>query len=236
MGDYVRVAGVISSGRDGSHSAAMVRAAMEGAAAAGAQVQIIELPKQRIGYCMGCLACMKAGQCHQEDDFAAVKQTLCGADGIVWGAPVYGGAPNAIMKNLVDRLGMLEVLTSSLGGKHMAGIAAARSARTARKVARTLSRFGSSGTFARSRASGYLGEGFSGGRTADERVLEKARRLGARLVQDIVQKRRYPFQSLPQRLLSRLFLRPAFCRYILQNREGDARALYDNLHRRGLLA
>ncbi len=235
MKNNVKVAGIISSAREGSHSAAMVRAALEGAAATGAKTELILLPEQRIGFCTGCLKCMRAGRCWQNDDFEAVKRVMCEADGIIWGSPVYAAAPNAIMKNLIDRLGMLEVCTSSLGGKYMAGIAAAKSPGTAKKVARSLARFGSSGTFARSFASGTLGEGFSRGRTMDESALNKARRLGAKIVGDISRSRRYPLQNLPQRLITGLFMRPAFSRYILENREGDARVLYDCLHDRGLL-
>lgn len=236
MKSNIKVAGVVSSARCGSHSAAMTRAALEGAAAAGADTALVMLPERRIGFCTGCLKCMQSGQCWQEDDFSAVKQVLCEADGIIWSSPVYAGAPNAIMKNLIDRLGMLEVCTSSLGGKYMAGIAAAKSAGTAKKVARRLSLFGVSGTFARSYASGFLGEGFSGGKTVDEKVLGKARGLGARLADDISRSRCYPLQNLPQRLVAHLFMRPAFTRYILENRHGEARALYDSLNSRGLLA
>lgn len=231
-----KVVGVISSARDASFSAGMVKAALEGAKAAGATVDIIELPKKSIGFCTGCLKCLKAGECWKDDDFKTVKRQLTEAQGIIWGAPVYGGAPNAIMKNLIDRLGMLEVTTSSLGKKYMAGIAAAKSAGTARRVARELSRFGIGGTFARSYSSGYLGEGFSKGRELDERAIKNAQKLGAALAGDIKNRRRYAMQGLLKRITSGLILKPAFTRYILGNREGDAKALYESLKARGLLA
>ncbi len=232
----INVTGVISSAREGSFSAALVRAALEGAKAAGAEVTVIELPKKNIGFCEGCLKCMKAGKCYKNDDFEAIKKMMTKAEGIIWGTPVYAAAPNAIMKNLIDRFGMLEVSTSSLGGKYMAGIAAANSAGTARKVAKSLSRFGVNGTFARSFASGFLGESTRGGRKVDMAVLEKAKALGARLVSDIKAKRKHALQGLSGRIMSSLLMKPAFAKYILENREGDAKALFESLKARGLLA
>lgn len=231
-----KVVGVISSAREGSFSAAMVMAALEGAKAAGAVTELIELPKKSIEFCTGCLKCMKAGKCWKDDDFAGVKSKLTQADAIVWGSPVYAGAPNAIMKNLIDRLGMLEVTTSSLGGKYMAGIAAAKSAGVAKRVAKGLSRFGIGGTFARSYSSAYLGEGFSRGRTFDETAAKNAKRLGENLVRDIRAGRRYALQGLMKRILSGLVMKRAFSKYIMNNKDGDAKALYESLKSRGLLA
>lgn len=235
MEKTINVTGVISSAREGSFSAALVRAALEGAKDAGAKVLAIELPGKNIGFCEGCLKCLKAGRCFKADDFEAVKKQMVVADGIIWGSPVYAAAPNAIMKNLIDRFGMLEVSTSSLGGKYMAGIAAANSAGTARKVAKSLSRFGVSGTFARSFASGYIGEGTRGGRQIDDAALQKARALGRKLVGDIKAGRRYVLQGLPGRIINSLLMKPAFTKYILGNREGDAKTLFESLKARGLL-
>lgn len=231
----INVTGVISSARKGSFSAALVRAALEGAENAGAEVTAIELPGRNIGFCEGCLQCLKAGRCFKTDDFEEVKKQMIRADGIIWGSPVYAAAPNAIMKNLIDRFGMLEVFTSSLGGKYMAGIAAANSSGTARKVARSLSRFGMGGTFSRSFASGYLGEGTRGGRKINDAVLQKAHALGRQLVGDIKAGRRYVLQGLPARIINSLLMKPVFAKYILGNREGDAKTLFESLKARGLM-
>jgi multimeric flavodoxin WrbA len=231
------VVGVISSAREGSNSAVMVREALKGAAALGAKAEEIYLPGLKIEFCRGCLTCMQRGRCFMDDDFQAVRERLYNADGIIWGSPAYAGAPNAIMKNVIDRLGMYEVSTSSLGGKYMAGISAANSAGAAKKVAKGLSRFGSGGTFLRSYSSGFLGESFSGGRKAveDEKTLLRARRLGEKLTQDIRTGRRYALQSIFSRAISSLIMRPAFRRYIISNRDGDAKVLYNSLSERGLI-
>jgi len=237
MSEAYKVIGVISGARGESNSAAMVREALKGAEEKGASVKELFLPGYRMNFCQGCLSCMKEGKCYQDDDFNKIREMLYEADAIIWGSPTYAGAPNAMMKNLIDRLGMYEVSTSSLGGKYMAGISAASSAIAAKKVARGLSRIGANGTFMRSYASGYLGMGFSGGRKAsdDKKVLEKARRLGNRVYDDLIKGRTYPFQNIFGRIINNLILKPAFTKYIQKNKDGEAKILYTNLRQRELI-
>ncbi len=232
------VIGIISSAHEGSNSAVMVREALKGATEKGATVLEVFLPDYHLDFCTGCLTCMKTGQCRLPDQFNVLREKLHATDGIIWGSPTYAGAPNAIMKNLIDRLGMYEVTTSSFGGKYMLGIASANSAGAARKVAKGLSRFGIGGTFLRSYSTGYLGASFRGGRKAaqDAALLAQARRNGGKLVDDIRSARKYPLQGLPQRMLSALLLKPAFSNYIKKHKGGESKVLYDSLRRRNLLA
>lgn len=234
----LKVVGVISSPRNNGNTAALVREALKGVSQEGAQVTEVFLFDYRMEFCRGCLSCMQTGRCHLADDFTTIRDLLYGADGIIWGSPTYGGAPNAMMKCLIDRLGMFEVSTSSLGGKYMAGISAANSAMAAVKVAKKLAQFGNGGTFMRSYTSGWLGRGFSGGKNAleDKEGLGKAKELGMNVIRDIRSSRRYIFQNLPGRLLSSLVMKPAFRKYITKNKDGDAKFLYSNLRQRGLLS
>jgi multimeric flavodoxin WrbA len=231
------VIGIISSAHEGSNSAVLVREALKGAAAKGVTVKEIYLPEHHLDYCTGCLSCMKTGKCRIEDGFNELRDMLYEADGIIWGSPTYAGAPNAIMKNLIDRLGLYEVSTSSLGGKYMAGIASASSAGAARKVARSLSRFGLGGTFMRSYCVGFLGAGFKGGRLAekDEALCAIAGKLGASVAEAVNMRKSYPVQGLLKRLLNSVLMKPVFSSYIKNNRDGETRALYESLRRRSLL-
>lgn len=233
-----KVIGIISSGRAGSNTAVMVREALNGAEEKGASITEVFLPNYKMEFCTGCLTCMKEGKCRLADDFNELRDSLYEADGIIWGAPTYAAAPNAIMKNLIDRLGMYEMSTSSLGGKYMVGISAASSAGAAKKVARGLSRFGNNGTFMRSFTSGYLGEGFSGGRKAaqDVKVLNKARRLGNKIANDIKKGKKYLFQNILGRCISTLIMKPVFGQYIRKNKDGDAKVLYRSLQQRNLIS
>lgn len=231
------VIGIISSAHEGSNSAIMVREALKGAIGRGAETKEIFLPDYHLDYCKGCLICMKNGKCCLMDGFNELREQLYSADGIIWGAPTYAGAPNAIMKNFIDRLGMYEMSTSSLGGKYMAGIASASSSGIAKKVAKSLSRFGIGGTFMRSYSVGYLGAGFKGGRNADNdrELLEKARKLGAKLTNNILTAKSYPLQALPKRILNTLMMRPVFGTYIKNNKDDETKVLYESLYRRNLI-
>jgi multimeric flavodoxin WrbA len=237
MKDQITVIGVISSPRMNGNTAVMVREALKGAEKEGANVKEIFLPDINMEFCRGCLTCMKNGKCCIEDGFNELRDSLYKADGIILGSPTYGANVNAIMKNLIDRLGMYEVATSSLGGKYMAGISAANSAAAAKKTAKYISRIGSKGTFSRSYISGYLGAGFSGGRKADEEkdTLNKAEQLGKKVADDIKKARKYAFQNIPGRIISSLFMKPAFSRYIKNNKEGDTKVMYMILKGRNLI-
>ena len=231
------VIGVISSARDGSNSAVLVREALKSAKEMGAETEEIFLPYYQLYYCHGCLSCMKKGACRHADGFNGLRDRLYNADGIIWGSPTYARTVNAIMKNFIDRIGMFEMATSSLGGKHMAGISSASSQGAAKKVAKELSRFGIGGTFLRSYSVGYLGAGFRGGRKAaeDKALLMKARKLGAKVFTSIVTNKCYPLQGLPVRFMNTLLMRPVFRAYVQRNKDGEAKVLYENLRRRQLL-
>lgn len=231
------IIGIISSAREGSNSAVLVREALRGAAEKGMATGEIYLPGYDLQFCTGCLACMRTGTCCKEDGFNELRDMLYQADGIIWGSPTYGGSHNAIMKNFFDRLGLYEVTTSSLGGKYMAGIASGSAAGAAKKVAKGLSRFGIGGTFMRSYCVGFLGAGFKGGRQAekDEALLEKSRKLGTRVSEAIRHEKKYPVQGLLTRMLNSLLMRPIFRSYITKNKDGETRILYESLRRRHLL-
>lgn len=231
------VIGIISSARKSSNSAVLVREALKGVAGKGIVAREIYLPKYDLEYCTGCLSCMKSGKCHLPDGFNELREQLYEADGIIWGTPTYAGTMNAIMKNLIDRLGMYEMSTSSLGGKYMAGIAAASSPGAAKRVAKSLSRFGIGGTFMRSYSVGYLGAGFKGGRRAEDdmALLTKAKKLGEKVTDNILTAKSYPLQGLPMRIMNALMMRPVFGTYIKSNKDGASKVLYENLQRRNLI-
>ncbi|HQL35140.1 MAG TPA: flavodoxin family protein [Bacillota bacterium] len=237
MKNRFTVVGVISSPRPQGNTAVMVREALKGAEEEGAIVEEVFLADIRMEFCKGCLTCLKSGKCCIADDFNALRDLLYNADAIILGSPTYGANVNATMKNLIDRLGMYEAATSSLGGKYIAGISAANSSAAAKKTAKTLSHFGNTGTFSRTYTSGFLGAGFSGGRQAsnEQEILRKARLLGKKIACDIKKGRKYLFQNIPGRIISSMLMRPAFSKYIIENKEADTEVLYTSLKNRNLI-
>jgi len=234
MGKNIKVVGVISSARFNGNTATLVREALKSAEEAGATVTEIFLPKKKIEFCTGCTTCMSSGKCIFNDDFEEVRDLLYNADGIIWGSPTYGLAPNAIMKNLFDRLGQYERFTSSLGGKYTVGISTCGGT-GAKKVAKDLASHASSSLFVRGYNSGSLGVSIgSKDITQETKTLGKARELGRKITRDIKDEKKYPLQSLSVRL-SNFFLRPTFTKVILKFKEDKMKAVYLNLNQRGLI-
>jgi len=233
----ISVVGVISSPNAHGNSATLVRAALAGARETGAETVEVCLPDLTIGYCSGCLQCNRTGACYQDDDFAMVRRTLQQADAIILSSPTYGGAPCARMKNLFDRLGLLEFMTSSVfGGKYIATISTAKSS-GAKRTADYMASIPLGTVFQRAFVSGRLAATLKGGKTAAEspKHTAAARRLGARVADDARRGRRYLLQNLPARLLNGVMMKPMLARGIAQYKEGDMRGVYENLVRRGLL-
>lgn len=232
-----KVTGLISSSKYNGNTATLVREALKGAEKEGASVKEVFLPKCYINFCTGCFKCLADGKCYFSDDFLEIRDLLYESDGIIWGSPTYCGTYNAIMKNFIDRLGMYEVMTSSLGGKYIAGISTAGSAMTAKKVARDLASIGSSGVFKRGYVSGVLGAGFINNMTAheDKDTLEKAHDLGCKISRDIEDEKRYPTQKLFIRSVNKFIVKPKFIKYVFRERESSTKAVYTNLIQRGLI-
>jgi len=234
----MKVVGIISSANRRGNSATLLREALTGAREAGAETEEVFLPDLEIGYCRGCMTCSRTGSCVIDDDFAPLRQTLVEADGIILSSPTYGAAPCARMKNMFDRLGMFEYLTSSVfGGKYVAAISTCASF-GARQTVDYLTHLPLGTVFERAYVSGKLTAKLSGGRKAAEmpKSLQDARSLGSRVAMDFTRERHHPFQRPVGRMIDAVMMRPLIAKGIVDHREGEMSGVYDNLIRRGLIA
>lgn len=234
----MKVVGIVSSSNRRGNSATLLREALEGARTAGAEVEELYLPDLDIGFCRGCMTCSRRGACVLSDDFARVRTALLEADGIILSSPTYGAAPCARMKNVFDRLGMFEYLTSAVfGGKYVAAIATCASF-GAKETVDYLAHLPLGTVFQRAFVSGKLTVKVSGGRHVADmpKTLQHARDLGARVVADFGRGRRYPLQGLTGQLLNSLMLRPAIAKGIADHKDGEMRGVYRELAGRGLIA
>jgi len=232
----MRIVGVMSSAHLEGNSATLVRAALKGSEAEGALTTEIFLAHHRIDFCRGCLRCMSDGKCPLPDDFESLRKVLVEADGIVFGAPTFGYAPNARMKNFLDRFGLFEFFTASLGGKHLASISTASRPAAARKTAAMISRLFSGGVFRRAYIAGILGaKARPKGSPVDVRDLKKAEALGRRLAMGVVRGRTYPWQQPFRHLTNALVMRPSFRASILKYKEDMMKGVFINLKSRGLI-
>lgn len=95
---------ISTSLRAGSNSDMLADKFIEGALAAGNEVEKITLSGKNIGFCKGCLACQKLGKCVIDDDANAIMQKVLEADVVCWATPIYYYEMSGQMKVLIDRM------------------------------------------------------------------------------------------------------------------------------------
>ena len=232
----MKIVGVMSSANANGNSSTLVRAALKGAEAQGAETSEIFLARQRIEFCQGCQRCMAEGRCPLPDDFETLRRVLREADGIVFGTPTFGSAPNARMKNFIDRFGLFEYFAATLGGKYLASISTASRPSAARKTAAVIPHLLTGGIFKRGFISGVMGaKARPKGSPVDVRDLERAEALGRRLAGDIKRARRYSWQHPLRQTLNRFVLKPNFRVAILKYKDGMMKGVFADLRQRGLI-
>lgn len=113
-------------------TAECAHAAADGLAASGAEAELVWLNDLNIGLCRACGEgwgpCLKDHRCATEDDFEALHERTCAADGYVLVTPVYWGQMSESAKAFFDRLRRCEATQgaeSGLAGKPAIGVAAA---------------------------------------------------------------------------------------------------------------
>jgi len=99
-----RVLGLVLSLRRGGNSEVLTRTALQAAAAAGAQTDILFFKDLTVKWCDGCLSCVFGGEgCHKDDHAVWLYELVAGYDGLVVAAPTYLLTPAAPVKALIDR-------------------------------------------------------------------------------------------------------------------------------------
>ena len=95
---------ISTSLRPGSNSDMLADSFIEGAVAAGNEVEKISLVGKNIQFCKGCLACQKLGRCVFNDDVNDIMAQVLKADAVVWATPIYYYEMSGQMKTLIDRM------------------------------------------------------------------------------------------------------------------------------------
>lgn len=98
---------ISTSMRERSNSEALADAFIEGAKAAGNDVEKVSLRGKNISFCRGCLACLKKGACVIQDDAPAITEKMKGAEVIAWATPIYYYEMSGQMKTMIDRANSL---------------------------------------------------------------------------------------------------------------------------------
>ncbi len=230
----MKIIGISSSPNYNGNTATLVREALEEAKRYGAEVEEIYLPNYKLEYCKGCFNCLSKGKCMINDDLESLRKKLYESDGIILGSPSYGLAPNAIMKNFIDRIGLYTVYTSILGDKYIIGISTAGAA-GAKKVAKNLTNI-SGGFFKKGYITGTLGVNVDWNHVNDyPKYIKKAKRLGEKIVNDINSEKKYRIQGIFGKLLNHLVLKRVMKKNILKHKDNKMKAVYDYLNEKDVI-
>lgn len=119
-----KVIAISTSLRAGSNSDMLADKFIEGAQAAGNEVEKITLSGKNIGFCKGCLACQKLGKCVIDDDANAIMQKVLEADVVCWATPIYYYEMSGQMKVLIDRMNAMYSLDYKFRDVYMLSTAA----------------------------------------------------------------------------------------------------------------
>ena len=95
---------ISTSLRHGSNSDMLAENFIEGAKAAGNEVEKVSLTDKNIQFCIGCMACQKLGRCVIKDDVNDIMAKVLKADVICWATPIYYYEMSGQMKTLIDRM------------------------------------------------------------------------------------------------------------------------------------
>lgn len=84
-------------------SSTMAERFVEGAREAGHNVEVVSVPRLKVGVCRACEACGRSGPCVQQDDMTAVRSRILASDMLVFVTPVYFCGFSAQLKTVIDR-------------------------------------------------------------------------------------------------------------------------------------
>lgn len=116
-GIVVKAMGISSSPREGGNSETLLRVALAGAKAAGAQTEMIRLGALAYGGCTACMQCGDTSRCTQIDQASPVYEKLFAADIWLFASPIYFDGVCGQMKMFWDRLVCLTFEGNQLTGK-----------------------------------------------------------------------------------------------------------------------
>jgi len=121
----MRVLGIVFSPRKGGNTEILMKEALKGAEAEGAETKLILTREYNIKPCDACDSCHKTGECHIKDDMQTLYRELLEADAIIFGTPVYFWHICAQAKIFIDRTYALTFPKLKLANKVGAAIAVA---------------------------------------------------------------------------------------------------------------
>ena len=188
----MKILGISASPRGSkSQTRKLVRAVLDGANSKGAIVELVDLSRLKVEYCIAYGICFETGKCPKRDDFPTLYKKILSSDGLVMGSPNYFHSVTAQMKTMIDRMADA-VHCQLLAGKYTVNVATSGGIRHSKQVIdymdEIMLNFGSFIT-------GSAGVSARQGIKAWSNAGTKAFLLGETLADDIRKKKNYEKQS-----------------------------------------
>lgn len=97
------------SPRKNGNTASLLKSALEGAASAGAETELVHLYDLNYKGCVSCFFCKRVGgasygRCALRDDLTPVIQRAEQADLLLFGSPIYFGDVTGALRSMMERL------------------------------------------------------------------------------------------------------------------------------------
>lgn len=100
----LRILGILGSPCLNGNTADLLDAALDGARAAGAQTEQLDLARMNLQPCLECRACDSGAECvHSRDDMGIIYSRIRSVDGIVLASPIFFMSVTAQTKAMIDR-------------------------------------------------------------------------------------------------------------------------------------
>ncbi|MBN2242353.1 MAG: flavodoxin family protein [Acidobacteria bacterium] len=100
----MKILGITCSPRKNGNTEILMHQALDAAAKEGCATEIFRASEKDVAPCDACGTCFETGSCAIRDDMQQLYGMLDGADGVIFGTPVYFGSVSAQGKAIMDRM------------------------------------------------------------------------------------------------------------------------------------
>lgn len=105
----MKVMAINGSPRKGGNTATLLGKSLEGAAAKGAETELVHLYDLDFKGCISCFACKRIGgksygRCAVRDGLTPILEKVPQADAVIFGSPIYFGNVTGEMRSFIERL------------------------------------------------------------------------------------------------------------------------------------
>ncbi|MDR0410251.1 MAG: flavodoxin family protein [Spirochaetaceae bacterium] len=119
-GNAGMVIAINGSPRKNANTAALLQNALDGAASAGAETELIHLVDLQYRGCMSCFACKRKGtkfigSCALQDDLTPVLEKVMQSRAVILGSPIYLADVTSLMRAFIERFGFMNISYDNKG-------------------------------------------------------------------------------------------------------------------------